>query len=356
LTFLTVSAQTGASELVRAEVTFDNQSGKQLHYVLTEDERLDDGRLQAPLEVSGGEQSSSYHLSRVLLRDEAGREQTWALNGRGDTRPLAVACSFSVSESQHDDVIPPRLLSVSAARAGELGDSARYLLEVRATDDRMGIDHITVRFRNDENGRFISHIMTAKDRRGDIYFGQLEINRYEPPGTFSLDSVSLTDRADNYQAYCRPEDVTEANRKLALPAQVKLIVPSTQDAADAQAPTLRTISMMTVQAQIGETLTVMAQTDDDLSGVDRAELRFLNAEGKGISVTLVPRGTQLEGVLQASQTRQAGMYRLVRARLYDHAGNMRVYAQSPDEKQELLPCEVCFVLEANADEAVPIPS
>jgi hypothetical protein len=346
-TFLAIETDE-ASGLDTANLIFRNpQNGRRLFFSLDEDDRLDENTYQAALQIPDFEPGGTYALYRMNLKDAVGNEQTYGGIGEDDALPLPFACKFEVVPGG-GDASPPTLLSVAVTdtRTDEDGNF-QYRILIGASDALSGIEHMTARFKNDENGRAVSIILAASDFDGTFYSGWLDVNRYEPAGTFSLDNVGLMDEAGNYQAYCRSENLSEGNHKLALPEPVSLIVNSGVRSADDTAPVLQSVAVTPADAQPGDALRITASAADDVSGVEKIRLKFYDAAGKSLIVTLLPDGDRFLGTIKSFQTRREGMYVLVSATVTDRAQNQRTYKDIPDESSERLLIKAYFQIKNN---------
>ena len=325
-------------------VFWNPQNGRRLIYNIKEEDEVAAGVYRAELEIPEHEPQGSYTLLKITVKDRTGESVTYASNGEEDSFPLPVTCSFQVGNSQ-GDTTPPVLHSVAITGTRTIGNNREYQLEVRASDDLSGVEHITMRFHNDQNDRSVTKVLTKDDRWSGVYTGWLQVSLFEPDGTFYLDNVGLMDEAKNYQAYCRPADIKDWNHKLPLPQNISFTLGKGITQADETGPQLVSVGLSCEKLDAGDELTVTAKAKDDLSGVDSIRLQFKNAEGKSINVTLKEKAKGYEGKVKSFQTKQEGTYRLTRATLTDKAGNRQVYTVSPLGTQLPLPLTASFTID-----------
>ncbi|GEM_PF-691463 len=224
----------------------------------------------------------------------------------------------------------PRLSSVSVTDQAKDGNDLKYLIEVHATDNLSGIEHITVQFKNFSNDRIASKVLRAEDGSDNVYSGWMTINAYEPDGTFTLYKVTLADNAENHQIYCRKQDIDPDSEvdedKLALPNSADLRLSNGIEKLDEDAPVLSGITVSPERALTETEITLTAQvTDEGGSGLDYVKARFINQSGHGITVSLDPENGSYVGTVSEIQTKHAGTYVLDRVMVKDNAGNRAVY-------------------------------
>ncbi len=339
------------ASLKKATLVFQNPAnGRKILCTADRDDRQPDGSYQAELEVPLQEPAGRFTLYRMSVEDVAGNKQSYSTSTTiEDDLPLPLSCGFTVIAGNRNNALSkPGLQSVEVTPDGSEGDHWNYRLRVQVSDNGVGIDHITVRFENPANERTVSKVLKSEDRKNGVFTGTLEVKKSEPSGTFLLDNVGVTDKAKNYQAYCRPADVKEANHKLPLPQAVSFTVNSrVSGAADETAPVLQGVRISPTTTDVGKLIQVDAVVTDDLSGVDSVKLRFESYSGKAVSVDLVHRdGNRFTGTLKGTKTKTGGTYRLVKVVLKDKAGNSRTYYDKLDGRNgELLLSKPEFTLQ-----------
>ncbi len=339
------------ASLKKATLVFQNPvNGRKILCTADRGDRQPDGSYQVELEVPLQEPTGQFTLYRMSAEDAGGNKQSYSTSTTiEDDLPLPFSCGFTVTAGNRNNTLSkPHLELVEVTPEGAEGDHWNYRLRVQVSDNGIGIDHITVRFENPANGRTVSKVLKAEDGKNGVFTGTLEVKKSEPAGTFLLDNVGVTDRAKNYQAYCRPADVKEANHKLPLPQTVSFAVNSrVTGSADETAPVLHSVQVSPKTADTGKLIRVDAVVTDDFSGVDSVKLRFESYSGKAVSVDLVHReGNRFTGTLKGTKTKTGGTYRLVKAVLKDKAGNSRTYYDRPDGRNgELLLSKPEFTLQ-----------
>ncbi|MEA4847402.1 MAG: Ig-like domain repeat protein [Clostridiaceae bacterium] len=227
------------------------------------------------------------------------------------------------------DLYGPKLSSVTVMDQTRDGNDLKYLIQVEATDNKSGVEHITVQFKNLSKDRMVSKVLRAEDGIDGVYSGWLKINAYEPDGKFTLYRVTLTDYAGNYQIYCRSQDIdsdSEADEdKLELPNSAVIKLDNGIKTLDEDAPVLVSISASPQTALTETEIKLTAKvTDKDGSGVDYVKARFVNQNGHGITINLDPENGSYIGTVSEIQTKYAGTYVLDRVMVKDNAGNRAV--------------------------------
>jgi len=228
------------------------------------------------------------------------------------------------------DTQGPRLTSVSVTDKTRDGNDLKYYIEVGATDNLSGIDHITVQYKNLDRDRSVTMVLRSEYGTDGIYSGWLKINAYEPDGTFTLYKVTLTDNEGNYQIYCRSQDIDSDSEvdedKLSLPNSATITLENGITTLDEDAPVLTSITASPDTALTETEITLTAQvTDEGGSGIDYVKARFINQSGHGITVNLDLENGSFIGTVSKIQTKYAGTYVLDRVMIKDNAGNRAVY-------------------------------
>ena len=260
-----------------------------------------------------------------------------------DTPPKAESRAENAAGS--GDTIPPVLGSVQLLETRQRDNLMQYKVQVAATDQGDGIRHIALRWKSSATGKTVSKVLFESDGKNGLYTGWVDINRYQPAATFSLENLGLYDKAGNYQAYCPASQVSDQNKKLPLPSTPLLRLESSQRLLDDTPPVLEGLTLSHTTASVGTVIAVTAQCKDDISGVDSLSLQFKNRQDKSISITLSEQNGHLFGHIKSFQAKTAGQYTLTRAILTDKAGNKRSYYQNPQNRGEPLPFTVGFTLE-----------
>ncbi|HAN44599.1 MAG TPA: hypothetical protein DCP97_04320, partial [Ruminococcaceae bacterium] len=228
----------------KATLIFKSKSSnRKLFCNIDKDDLTESGYYKGELKTEKYQPNDSFSLYKAIIYDNAGNKQIYCNSNEKDALPMTLNCSFDAISEQAQDTAAPILKDIYISDKDEDEKDFKYLINIKAEDDVSGIEHISVRFKNKANGRTASAVLSADDYLNGIYSGWLNISKYEPDGIFELENVGLTDNAQNYQAYCPKQDVTEENHKLALEQSLKITVNSGFSTADKTAPVLKGIKI-----------------------------------------------------------------------------------------------------------------
>jgi hypothetical protein len=316
---------------------------------MADDDMFAKGIYRKKLEVPSYEPSGNYELFKITTKDVAGNDQAYCNNGEEDSVHLLLSEEFNVYSSK-GDTTNGVLESVELGNLREDPDddkNMQYKIKVKASDAVSGIDHITVRFKNLANDRTVSKVLKEEDLHGSYYTGWMDISEYEPNGTFVLDNVGVTDKANNYQAYCRPEDVSDKNHKLPLKMSLSFTYNKGTSYEDEVAPVWQSISVSPEDATVGSgDIKVKMKVTDDSSGVDEVRVQFRNYLGKAVNLKLSKAGDYYHGTIKDTSAMESGTYRLTRVTLKDKAGNRRAYYEKANgNSSEPLKQNISFTLD-----------
>ncbi len=348
---VTLAARDDAAGFKKATLVFQEPGGKKLFAALDRDDWKYDDVYQVDLPIKEHQTKGSYRLVKATLEDRAGNK---TILGYGkDSQPLdqKFSCSFAVLSDEDDRRLAPVLQSVGVKEWARYTDAIDYEIAVQAAPRGSELHHITVRFKNDANGNTVSKVIRAEDQDfrlgANVYTGLLTVNGWEPEGTFTLDSVVLTDEAGNSQSWCRPADLT--GTKLALPCTASFAAPTGSHTEDTQAPVVTAIEMEP-RTEVGISIPLRVKAADDRSGVDTIRARFENDEGRVIVISLQEKNDGwFSGDVPGAKLTRWDQFQLTRLVVKDNAGNRRTYLQTLGLRGEALPRPVMFTVDDNDD-------
>lgn len=347
---ITLTASDDAAGFKKGTLIFQEPGGKKLFAALDRKDWLHDDVYQLDLPIREHQSGGKYRLVKATLEDRAGNKTILGygkdaepLDGRFDT-------AFTVLSDENDRRLAPVLQSVTVRGQRRYTDAMEFEIAVQAVPRGSDLHHITVRFKNDETGNTVSKVIRAEGQDfllgTDVYTGWLSVNNWEPEGTFTLDSVVLTDEAGNSQSWCRPGDITGA--KLALPCTASFRAATGQKAEDTQAPVVTAIEM-DKETDVGVSIPLRVKAADDRSGVDAIRARFENDEGRVIAITLYEKEDGwFSGNVPGAKLTRWDQFELTRLVVSDTAGNRRTYLREPGVRGQALPRQVIFTV--NEDE------
>lgn len=352
---LTVTAADDAAGFQKGSFVFESESGGRLYAGINRNNYLYNGVdtdvYQKEIAVREHQTAGSYRLVKATLEDRAGNKTV--LGYGKDSLPLdtAFVCGVQVVSEESGQSQPPILQSVA------IGDKRHYIqsdthrtdyeIIVGARGQGSEIHHITVKFKNRQTGATVSKVIRAQGQEhslgDDIYTGWLTLGSWEQPGTFTLDSVVVTDKAGNRRTYRRPEDVSGS--QVPLPCTASFTAAEGASREDTQPPVVTGLEMDSVTPE-GIAIPLRAQVSDDLSGVDTLRARFENKEGRVITISLHPgQDGWWSGKVPGSRIKKWDQYNLIRLTATDNAGNRRVYQQKAGVRGEALPRQITFTVQ-----------
>lgn len=349
---ITLSASDSGAGFEKASLIFESEKGKKFYTSLNRGDWQRDDIYQKNVSVREHQAEGEYRLVKATLEDRAGNKTV--LGYGKDALPLDSAFVPGVRvDSQEDGSGPaPALKSVTVGdRRRESIDQTvertGYEIIVRAEDRGSRLHHITVKFKNSETGSTVSKVIRAEHQQHTLGYGAytdwLTVGSWEQPGTFTLDTVVVTDEAGNSQTYRRPGDCS--GRQLPLPCTASFTVAEGPSRKDTQAPVVTALEMER-ETKEGLAIPLRAKVSDDLSGVNTVSARFENREGRVITLRLYLREDGwYSGSIAGSRIKKWGQYQLVRLTVTDNAGNRRVYQQQEGIRGEALPQQITFTVQ-----------
>ena len=217
------------------------------------------------------------------------------------------ASTPSLSVTPYDpasDKTAPTITSLALAPTSiDTSDAARTIkATVRVTDNLAGFSYGSVNFRS-PSGRqsayasFSSWNKTSGTDLDGTYESTMTVNRYAEPGTWKVDSVSLSDQASNSR-YMNAADFAATGQPNSFQ--------QTGTVADLAAPTISdvTVSPASIDTSASsQTVKVSARLTDELAGVSSAYLNFKSPSGRQSaygSMWTRTSGTAINGTWEAT--------------------------------------------------------
>ncbi|MCI8654027.1 MAG: hypothetical protein HFF11_10120 [Angelakisella sp.] len=348
---ITLTAADDGAGFQKAALVFQEPGGKKLFAALDRNDWSYDDVYQVDLPVKEHQTKGSYRLVKATLEDRAGNR---TILGYGkDAQPLdpRFSCAFTVLSEEDDRRLAPVLQTVQVVQQCRYDSSTEIELAVQAVPRGSALHHITVRFKNDANGNTLSKVIRAEDQDfrlgANVYTGWLTVDDWEPEGTFTLDSVVLTDEAGNSQSWCRPAD--RIGSKLPLPCTASFTARTGSHTQDTQAPVVTALEMAP-DTSVGVNIPLRVKAADDRSGVDTIRARFENDEGRVIVISLYEKEDGwFSGNVPGAKLTHWDQFRLTRLVVTDGAGNRRTYLAEPGSRGQALPREIQFTVNDNED-------
>ena len=196
---------------------------------------------------------------------------------------------------------------------------------IDAEDDMTGVADWQATFVNKETKK---HLTTYLQKYSDA--GMLKTSKYEPSGTYELESVSLEDKAGNIVFYEKnPGGWEPGDNAIIKKLELEVSFTVTNDnQVDTQAPELKDVKVDKDSVKAGETLEVTIGAEDDLTGVADWQATFVNKETKKHLTTYLQKYSDA-GMLETSKYEPSGTYELESVSLEDKAGNIVFYEKNP---------------------------
>lgn len=349
---ITMEALDSGAGFEKASLIFESEKGKKFYTSLNRKDWQRGDIYQKDVSVRENQTEGEYRLVKATLEDRAGNK---TILGYGkDALPLdsVFVCGVRVKSQEDGKGLAPALKSVTIGdrrreHIDQTVDRTDYEIIVKAEDRGSRLHHITVKFKNDETGKSVSKVIRAEGQEHtlgyDVYIGWLTLGSWEQPGTFTLDTVVVTDEAGNSQSYRRPGDCS--GRQLPLPCSASFTAKDGPSQKDIEAPVVSDLEMERVTKE-GLAIPLRVKVSDDLSGVDTVSARFENREGRVITLRLYPKEDGwYSGTIRGSRIKKWGQYHLVRLTVSDNAGNRRVYQQQAGIRGEALPRQITFTVQ-----------
>lgn len=245
---------------------------------------------------------------------------------------VLLLCAVQPAAAASDGV--PKLKSIEASPGILNGDVMEYTIALSCGNSHVGIDHVSVQFKNLSNDNTANLVLRAADLAdADTYRGVLSISTYRQRGTYTLNKVTIMNKEGKYHFYMRKEDLSEEtdsdskskNQKSELPVKLTLDFSAGQSVEDKEAPVLNGFRVSKDRVQAETALEVFAEVTETGSGIDYVKARFVSDTGRGITVTLKSGESAYTGYLSGASLKHEGIYTLERVMLQDLAGNRRVY-------------------------------
>lgn len=275
--------------------------------------------------------SGEFELDSVYIEDGVGNRRYYSSNPIPDKEEeLPCQLYFTVKSSGQIDVTPPQITKVEIDKTEyQAGES--FVVTLEANDDVSGVETFAATFINLENGRTIT---TDFSESKNPLVAAGKISRFESNGNFTLNSISISDKAGNHVFY--ETSSTEGNPEL--PNIVSFDVVNNQQ-GDVQPPVINYVTLSKDTVNSGESFVVTLDAVDDFSGVSSFSAIFTNPEnGRSIVSPFSSSDNPLQGVVWVSEYEPSGIYTLNQIMIADNANNGIFYVVNPQSDiEEKLP-------------------
>ena len=227
---------------------------------------LGDHRYRYDFTVNEYEESGNWYVNQVRIYDIEGNNllKNYSINDS----PATVSITSTMP-----DTSPPTYTSiVFDPDTVEAGKTTSVIIEIQ--DDISGVDFsaLDIRIVHSSGGREVilySKLGNWTALENNQYSLSFALNEYVKSGNWYVNSVSMQDNAGNF--------LHKSYNPTANPAMLNVTSTTTPDATP---PTLTDITFEPSTAQPGETVSVIVETQDDLSGVNEIQVKILNPKGR----------------------------------------------------------------------------
>ena len=255
-----------------------------------------DGLWETTYQFNGFEQSGTWGLDEIQIRDQAGNSATYSLNGdyNSSTNHQFAGTSiniptFEVSGTIVDDV-PPSLTSVSLSPSSIVAYD-NLTIKVGADDPSggSGVGYVFAYLNSPSQVSSYSgsqvNVQLNYNSSSGLYEGIASLENYMYDGTWRVGSIHLNDQANNHRNYSStPDNATYMwndydNQIYNIDSTVAIVeFELSGTTPDTVPPTITSVSLNTDSIpESGGTLTVQVQGFDNYSGFDDSGVTYMYA-------------------------------------------------------------------------------
>ncbi|MCQ6276755.1 Ig-like domain repeat protein [Bacillus sp. V3B] len=176
------------------------------------------------------------------------------------------------------DITPPTLNSFTvSAKEASVGDQVKISADV--TDDLTGVQSVYVYYRN-PNDTGSKYVPISYNSTTGKYEGTFDVDQYDAEGEWTISSISVYDKQDNYYRYYNGTSTyktsTSEYRDL---SNYDINVYGTS--SDVTPPTLNSFTVSATEASVGDQVKISADVTDDLTGVQSVYVYYRNPNDTG---------------------------------------------------------------------------
>jgi hypothetical protein len=260
---------------------------------------------EATFQITDTTKPGTWKISYINITDKAGNE----------IYPEGEEFDFSGSEftvtNPNADMTPPTVNSVTVDKTeAHPGDKVKVSLDV--TDDKSGVEFVYVEMRGSNRGYLSKEaILNSTTNKYEATFTIGETTR---PGTWSISSIDVSDKEENYKYY--PDDEEDLDLS---PANFTVI----NENIDVVPPTLKSVTVDKKEAAPGEEVKVSVNATDDQSGVEQIYISLYGSQGGnlGKNAEYNSETKMYEATFQITDTTKPGTWRISSISVTDKAGN-----------------------------------
>jgi hypothetical protein len=278
-----------------------------------------------------------YIVAYATISDEVGKRQSYGaefhdpLNNEDGTPKF-----FLVEENPRVDLQAPALQSVSIETSSVRAGLEPIRFTAIASDDLSGPVDAEAVWTSPSEEKWIRVTMVHQGSEPSKFLGYFTIPKWYEGGEWRLMRVALTDDARNTAYFFSKTDGVVRDAPAVHVAQDETLV-------DRKPPTILAVSLSTTEARAGESVTVTALVEDDLSGVREIEGYLRSPHGvDAMKVKLtsefvdlnrpskIPEPNVWSATFKIKKSMERGIWTLVRLGAADQANNFHTYFAGRD--------------------------
>ncbi len=299
-----------------------------------EDKSLFVGRGRVSKFAPGGR----YIVAYATISDDVGKRQSY---GAEFHEPLdnedRTPKFFLVEDNPRVDLRAPELKSIEIETPSVTAGADAIRFTVEAADDVSGPVDAEAVWISPSEEQWIRVSMVHQGSEPGKFLGYFTIPQWYEGGEWRLMRIALTDDARNTAYYFSKNDAVVSK---APPVQVA----QDQARVDKKQPRILAVSLSTTEARVGESVTVTALVEDELSGVRAVEGYVRSPHGvDAMKVKLssdfvdlnrpskIPEPNVWSATFKIRKSMERGLWTLARLGIADEANNYKTYFEGRDK-------------------------
>ncbi|MGM0901316.1 MAG: OmpL47-type beta-barrel domain-containing protein [Bacillota bacterium] len=232
--------------------------------------------------------------------------------------------------SVQEDNTPPTLnnLQISSQHVS-VGDTVKIVADL--TDDLSGVKRIVVRYQAPVSTASKDITLTLNPETGK-YEGSFTVGQFDASGNWGIYHIMYWDNQDNRYTYYNSNGGSERkydNFEYKDLSEYDVIVSNEQE--DKTPPTLNNLEVSPQHVSVGDTVKVVADLTDDLTGVKRISVRYqapVSTASKDLTLSLDPKTGKYEGSFTIGQYDALGNWGIYHIMYWDNQDNRYTYYNS----------------------------
>ncbi len=273
-----------------------------------------------------------YIVAYATISDEVGKRQSY---GAEFHEPLdnedRTPKFFMVKDNPRVDLRAPELLSVAVETPSVRAGTEPIRFSAFATDDVSGPVDAEAVWISPSEEQWIRVTMVHQGSEPGKFLGYFTIPKWYEGGEWRLMRIAVTDDARNTAYFFSKNDKVMKEAPVVEVAQDPALV-------DKKPPSILAVSLSTTETRAGESVTVTALVEDDLSGVKAVEGYVRSPHGvDAVKLKLssdfvdlnrpskIPEPNVWSATFKIKKSMERGVWTLVRLGIADEANNFHTY-------------------------------